>query len=286
MQNLTLDDAFARFVPHFIVIHTCVIAYVSSPLSTAAQKAPPVPLDPDAMRAMVPVIDRIRVKLLQGRPSNYLWSGQVEMNLAVFMYAGVAADVLKVCPLLLTAEMGPAGSDFLACRGLGIPAGAGVPVDLNRLIIDEADTLECFVRDPKKMKACSRVSRPVSAHPALNSGPFADLNALNPPDSVQGRLLLLRWYVSFRSILQLFVLLNVARPRDSPLTRCPLSLRRPTPDLQSTRSMTGRSACTSPCARRSFGQTCDPQPTSDASRPCVLSHDSTLSPCCCRIDGC
>ena len=66
-------------------------------------------------------------------------------------------------PPLLEPDKRPFDSDFLACRGHGIALKNLAFQGLDHALAVSDHPLECFERDPKKMKACSRVSHHLRA---------------------------------------------------------------------------------------------------------------------------
>jgi len=163
-----VNACYEELCPHLLVIHACIVSYATSPLSTPTQRSPPFPRDlHSAATALKPLLLPLLELTRRERP-NFPWPGFLTANYLTFVHTIQGEDVRLTAPKLVGPEWTPVGVDILACHVDG-----------------------CKERDPRKLKACSKVSL-YSSHELLDSM-FRYLLTFFDLLSVSSEAVLLRW---------------------------------------------------------------------------------------------
>jgi len=128
-QNLDMHACFTDLLPHLPDIHTYITASYNSPLSAPSQKRPPPPLKTDDVARFFPQLMQPLFETVLTRYQELPWAAWLHVNMLAFQ-----AALGGLAPPAMT--LGTEG-----CRSVG------------------RETLKgCRERDPKKMKACSKMS--------------------------------------------------------------------------------------------------------------------------------
>ncbi|KAL7411636.1 hypothetical protein BDY24DRAFT_395581 [Mrakia frigida] len=143
-------------MPNLFVLHTAVVSYLSSPLSTPSQRAPPLPLPLTSVPTLQPLLVRLNAVMESEefiRPKTYFWAGQVEDNFFVFSAGLVHRDLLARFPEIVDAATTPAAIDYVACGMFRCENGFA---SVEQFLDPKIKGISCEERDPKKLKACAR----------------------------------------------------------------------------------------------------------------------------------
>ena len=117
-----MKACYTHLLPHLGVIHTCIVAYSTSSLSTPSQKTPPPPLK-SVEATHLAKLNRDLWKALLEQLKDYPWSQNVPANYLAYSMTLHSINLAKKEPSLLNAEECPAGIDWLTC-GTGSVKGS------------------------------------------------------------------------------------------------------------------------------------------------------------------
>lgn len=137
-QKLDANACFTHLLPHLPIIHTSILSFKTSPLSTPSQRNPPPPsIESPSVQYLVKIFAQI-ARFSDERWEQFSWPGALDYNCMAVKADMCGMDIQMVIPGFFTAERAPMGVDWSTCAAGRVEG--------------------CTERDPKKMKACSRVS--------------------------------------------------------------------------------------------------------------------------------